>query len=186
MTDQLEDIKQDHLYAVDALSVYEVNALHQIILTALRDGKKILICGCGGSAADAQHYAAELVGRFETQRWPVAAIALTTDSSILTAIGNDFGFDKVFARQVAALGKPGDVLVAISTSGKTPAILEAVREARAHEMLVLGLTGKNGEAFAAMCDRWIQVDSANTARIQEVHGLIIHMLCFLIDKSFRP
>lgn len=180
----LDDIRQKHIDAVESLAVYEVIAIHQIIHAALMEGNKILVCGCGGSAADAQHYVAEMVGRFESDtRPPMPFIALTTDSSILTAVGNDFGFVNVFARQVLALGDPGDVLVAISTSGGSSPVLSAVQAARTLSMTVIGLTGLKGDAFASMCDRWIQVNSENTARIQEVHGLIIHMLCALMDAA---
>lgn len=150
---------------------------------AVLAGKKLLLCGNGGSAADAQHIAAELVGRFVLERRPLAAIALTTDTSALTAIANDYGFEHVFARQIDALGAPGDVLVAITTSGTSRNVIAAVAAARARGMKVIGLTGQNGAAFAAACDAGIAVPSTVTARIQECHITIGHLLCEVIDEA---
>lgn len=157
---------------------------------AVRDavlaGRKVLLCGNGGSAADAQHIAAELVGRFVCDRRPLPAIALTTDTSALTAIANDFGYEQVFARQITALGSPDDVLIAISTSGNSTSILAAVAAARQRGMRVVGLTGAKGAVFAASCDVGIVVSSYDTARIQECHITIGHILCELIDRAFAP
>ena len=150
---------------------------------AVLAGKKLLLCGNGGSAADAQHIAAELVGRFVLERRPLAAIALTTDTSALTSIANDYGFEHVFARQIDALGAPGDVLVAITTSGTSKNVVAAVAAARARGMKVIGLTGGNGAAFAAACDAGIAVPSTVTARIQECHITIGHLLCEVIDDA---
>ena len=151
---------------------------------AVSNGGKILACGNGGSAADAQHLAAELVGRFERERPELAAIALTTDTSILTAIANDYGFEQVFARQVRALGQPGDVLVAISTSGNSPSVVEAVRAAQERDMLVVGMTGKGGGQMTALLrdvDVHLCVPHDRTARIQEVHLLMLHCICDGVD-----
>jgi len=150
---------------------------------AVLAGRKLLLCGNGGSAADAQHIAAELVGRFVLERRPLAAIALTTDTSALTSIANDYGFEHVFARQIDALGAPGDVLVAITTSGTSKNVVAAVAAARARGMKVIGLTGGNGAAFAAACDAGIAVPSTVTARIQECHITIGHLLCEVIDDA---
>ncbi|MCL2020975.1 MAG: phosphoheptose isomerase [Betaproteobacteria bacterium] len=148
------------------------------------DGR-ILACGNGGSAADAQHFAAELIGRFEEERQGLAAIALTTDSSILTAVGNDYGFEEVFARQVRALGRADDVLLAISTSGNSANIVKAIAAAQANEMTVVALTGNDGGTIGAMLrpeDIHLCVSAKRTARIQEVHLLLIHCLCDGIDN----
>ena len=156
------------------------------IVAALSTGKPLLVCGNGGSAADAQHLAAELVGRFERERPELAAIALTTDSSILTAVANDYGYDEVFARQVRALGQTGDVLVAISTSGDSPNVLAAARAAQSRSMPVIALTGKGGGKLGALMgagDVHLCVPHERTMRIQEVHLLIVHCLCDGIDAA---
>ncbi|SMC10149.1 D-sedoheptulose 7-phosphate isomerase [Nitratiruptor tergarcus] len=155
-----------------------------ICTEALKNQKKIMLCGNGGSAADAQHIAAELVGRFKKERRGLPAIALTTDTSALTAIGNDYGYAQVFARQVEALGKRGDVLIAISTSGESENVLRAVEVARAQECKVIGLLGKDGGRIKDLCDTSIVVPVHDTPRIQEMHILIGHILCALIDESF--
>ena len=146
---------------------------------------KLLACGNGGSAADAQHFAAELVGRFEVERQGMSAIALTTDSSIMTAVANDYGYDRVFERQVRALGQAGDVLLAISTSGNSPNIVEAIRAAHDNDLHVVALTGKGGGKIAGILregDIHICVPAKRTARIQEVHLLTVHCLCDAIDS----
>ena len=145
---------------------------------------KVLACGNGGSAADAQHFAAELINRFEREREPLAALALTTDSSTLTSIANDYGYELVFAKQVRALGREGDVLLAISTSGNSSSVLEAVRAAHATGMRVVALTGRGGGALAPLLgktDVHLCVPHSRTARIQEVHLLVLHCLCDGID-----
>ncbi len=158
----------------------------QRITAALAADRKVLACGNGGSAADSQHFAAELVGRFERERPELAAIALTTDTSILTAVANDYAFEQVFARQVRALGREGDVLVAISTSGNSPNVVAAVEVARERGLLVVALTGRDGGRIGAMLgadDVHLCVPHERTARIQEVHLLIVHCLCDGIDAS---
>ena len=147
-------------------------------------GRKLLLCGNGGSAADAQHIAAELVGRFVRERAPLPAIALTVDTSILTAVGNDYGFEHVFSRQVAALGAAGDLLVAISTSGKSPNVLAAAREARARGVKIIGMTGQDGGPLAELCDVSLRNPSRNTARIQECHITIGHLLCEAMTRRW--
>ena len=154
------------------------------MVACLLGNGKILACGNGGSAADAQHFAAELVGRFEVERQGLGAIALTTDSSIMTAVANDYGYNAVFERQVRALGQPDDVLLAISTSGNSPSIVEAIRAAHENGLRVVALTGKGGGQIGEMLrdgDVHICVPSARTARIQEVHLLTVHCLCDAID-----
>jgi phosphoheptose isomerase len=156
-----------------------------LITQALKRGKKILVCGNGGSAADSQHFAAELVGRYKNDRPALPALALTTDSSTLTSIGNDYGFDKIFSRQVEALGERGDVLVAISTSGTSKNILAAVAAARKRKMKVVALTGAKGKMLAKKADIAVVVPSQETARIQEIHELTLHSWCEFLEHSFR-
>ena len=154
------------------------------IVASLTSGGKVLACGNGGSAADAQHFSAEFVGRFERERPELAAIALTTDTSILTAMGNDYSFDAIFSRQVRALGQPGDVLLAITTSGNSSNILAAVEAAHARDMVVIGMTGRDGGKMGAMLretDVHICVPHPRTARIQEVHILALHCICDGVD-----
>lgn len=154
-----------------------------ICLHALRSSGKLMFAGNGGSAADAQHWAGELVGRFYFDRPGLPAIALTTDTSILTAIGNDYGFGYVFARQVEALGQAGDVLVAISTSGCSPNILHAIAAAKTKSMSVIGFSGESGGDMAAQCDVCFRIPSTETPRIQEGHEFIGHLLCALIEQE---
>lgn len=153
------------------------------IFSALERGGKILICGNGGSAADAQHIAAEFVGRYERERIGLPAIALTTDTSALTALGNDYGFERVFARQVEALAREGDLLIGISTSGNSPNINAAVMSARKKGCSTIGLTGKGGKKLASLCDLAILVPEVRTARIQEAHITIGHIWCEIVDSK---
>jgi D-sedoheptulose 7-phosphate isomerase len=157
----------------------------RLMVHNLAQGGKILACGNGGSAADAQHFASEMINRFEHERPGLAAIALTTDTSTLTSIANDYAYDQVFARQVKALGQPGDILLAISTSGNSPSVLQAVAAAHARSMHVIALTGRNGGGLAEQMqddDVFLCVPAESTARIQEVHLLIIHCLCDAVDS----
>ena len=158
----------------------------ELMFTALSNGNKILACGNGGSAADCQHFAAELIGRFERERLPLPAMALTTDTSILTAVGNDYSFKDIFIKQVQAFGQPGDVLLALSTSGNSPNVVAAVEAALERDMRVVAMTGKGGGAMARLLtdmDVHICVPHDRTARIQEVHLLTIHCLCDGIDVA---
>lgn len=150
----------------------------------LKRGCRILVCGNGGSAADAQHFAAELSGRYVKERRALAGIALTTDTSALTAIGNDYGFDRVFARQVEALGRPGDLLVGISTSGNSPNVILAVEAAKELGLRTLGLLGRDGGKLKGLVDDPIVVPCPVTARIQEVHQMIYHFWCEALDAHF--
>ena len=158
----------------------------QACIEALRGGHKILFAGNGGSAADAQHLAGELVSRFNYDRPGLAAFALTTDSSVLTAIGNDYGYERLFARQVEAVGNAGDVLIAISTSGKSPNILEALRAARSKKLITVGMTGRAGGRMPEFCDHVLRTPSDATPRIQEGHIAIGHTICFLIEQQIFP
>lgn len=157
----------------------------EFLVTTIRQGGKILACGNGGSAADAQHFVAELVVRLRRSfnRPAIPALALTTDTSILTAGANDYGFENVFARQVEALGREGDALVAFSTSGNSPNVVEAVRLARKKEIRVIGVLGGDGGVLKEMVDLPLVVASRETARIQEAHGVLIHILCDLLETE---
>ena len=157
----------------------------EIVMTALQAGGKLLLAGNGGSAADAQHIAAELVVRFKKNRRALPAIALTTDTSVLTAIGNDLGFEHVFARQIEALGRPGDVFLGLSTSGRSPNILTACRAARESGMAVIGFTGAIGGAMSDLCDALVRVPSDDTPFIQQVHIAIGHTLCAIAEESLN-
>ncbi len=150
----------------------------------LKRGCRVLVCGNGGSAADAQHFAAELSGRYVKERRGLAGIALTTDTSALTAIGNDYGFDRVFSRQVEALGRPGDLLVGISTSGNSPNVILAMEAAKQIGLKTLGLLGRDGGKLKSLVDDAIVVPCPVTARIQEVHEMIFHFWCEVIDAHF--
>jgi len=161
-----------------------IKEISKIILETLKDNKKILICGNGGSAADAQHIAAEFTGRYESDRKALPAIALTTDTSALTAIANDFGFEEIFTRQVKALGRKGDLLIALSTSGNSPNVISAVMTARELGLKTFGLTGAGGKKLASLCDICLLVPSLRTARIQEAHITIGHILCEIVDGEF--
>lgn len=180
---QFEDSARTKLDALEALAAPIAGAVEIMTASLLASGK-ILSCGNGGSAADAQHFAAELVNRFEMERPPLAAVALTTDSSTLTSIANDYDYTQVFSKQVRALGQPGDVLLAISTSGNSPNVVEAIVAAHEREMRVIALTGKGGGRIGEMlCDDDVHlcVPADRTARIQEVHLLVLHCLCDGID-----
>src|SRR5215467_1165379 len=159
-----------------------IQAMLECMWESLRQGGKILLCGNGGSAADAQHLATECMVRLEAERAPLPAIALTTDTSLLTAAGNDHGFETIFARQVVGLGRPGDVLLVISTSGNSPNVVRAVEEARCRGLHTLGLLGKDGGRLKAMVHIALVVPSSNTQRIQEVHITVGHILCGVLER----
>jgi D-sedoheptulose 7-phosphate isomerase len=169
-----------------AMLVEPIARAGELVVARLLGGGKVLSCGNGGSAADAQHFASEMVNRFEHERPGLPAIALTTDSSILTSIANDYAYDLAFAKQVRALGQPGDVLVAITTSGNSPSVIAAVEAAHEQDLAVVALTGREGGRLAGLLregDVEIRVPADSTARIQEVHLLVIHCLCDLIDAQ---
>ena len=179
---------EEHLKTIQALidsRLPEIAAAGSVIWEALRSGNKILLCGNGGSAADAQHIAAELVGRYEQQRRAFPAISLTTDTSALTAVSNDYGYEEVFARQVEALAVAGDVLIAISTSGKSPSIVKAADQARARGCRTIALTGCSGEPLTAHCDLAVVVPSDRTSRVQEAHITIGHLWCEIVDRALE-
>ena len=175
----------DHQETFERLTplIPSITSVGKLCAEALNRGKKIMFCGNGGSAADAQHLAAELTGRFVSDRRPLAGLALTTDSSALTCIGNDYSFAHIFSRQVAALGQPGDVLIGISTSGESENILSAVRSAKEIGIMTVGLSGKDGGCLCKNTDYAIIAPSKITARIQECHIFIGHMLCALMESE---
>ena len=164
-----------------AENAHVVDASAHAMARSLAAGGKILVCGNGGSAADAQHMTGELLGRFLMERPSLPAVALTVDTSTLTAIGNDYGYEDVFSRQVQGLGRPGDVLVAISTSGNSGNVVKAIEAARTAGMAVIGFTGKGGGRMADMCDYLVNVPSSHTPHIQEIHEAVMHLLCQLTD-----
>jgi D-sedoheptulose 7-phosphate isomerase len=157
----------------------------ELLIQTIRNGSKVFICGNGGSAADAQHFAAELTGRFERERRALPAVALTTDTSALTAIGNDYGFDFIFSRQLEALARPGDLLVAISTSGNSRNVLKAVSYAKENQISTIGLLGRDGGQLAPEVNLSLVVPTDRTARIQEMHILIVHIWCEMLDASIK-
>ena len=163
----------------------DIEAAGRLVAGTLKAGHKVLLFGNGGSAGDAQHIAAELTGRYKTERRGLPAIALTTDTSALTAIGNDYGFDRIFDRQVEALGREGDLLIGISTSGNSPNVVNALSYGRKAGMKTLGLSGRDGGAMNQHCDLNLIIPSDDTARIQEMHIFIGHILCGVVDEVMR-
>ena len=188
MTDSAQEIVLDHAAKGSALrerffadSATRVVDVARTMAVALARGGKLLFCGNGGSAADAQHMAGEFVNRFLLERPPLPAVALTTDTSVLTAIGNDYGFDQIFEKQVQALAQPGDVLMAISTSGNSDNIIRALKAARDKGVTTIGLSGHSGGEMAPWCDLTLLVPSRHTPLIQEIHLAVEHLLCQLVD-----
>ncbi len=175
----------EHLEVANAImqsgALAQIEIIAAAIKRALANGHKVLFCGNGGSAADSQHLAAEFVGRFQKERRGLPAISLTVDTSILTAVGNDYGYDKIFVRQVQALAQPGDVLIGISTSGNSANVVEAIELAKSMGVYCVGMTAAGGGKMAALCDQCIAVPARVTARAQEMHILIGHILCELVD-----
>lgn len=170
------------MLANDAL-LARVEAAAAACITALCNGGKVLLAGNGGSAADAQHIAGEFVSRFAFDRPGLPAIALTTDTSILTAIGNDYGYDKLFARQVQAHAQKGDAFIAYSTSGKSPNVIAALQEAKTCGVVCIGMTGNRGGPMRELCDYYLDVPSADTPKIQEGHAVLGHILCGLVERA---
>lgn len=185
-TELSKTLRTLQLVASDAEIAGTLEEVATICCTALHRGNKILFAGNGGSAADAQHLAGELVSRFNFDRPGLAAIALTTDTSVLTAIGNDSGYDLVFARQVSAIGTRGDIFIAISTSGRSRNILKALDQAREKELVTVGLTGQDGGDMPVLCDHLIRIPSNETPKIQEAHIMLGHILCGLIECAMFP
>jgi D-sedoheptulose 7-phosphate isomerase len=181
---QIAAARDAHARLLDDAALLDTIAVVADLCTqAIRSGGKVMFVGNGGSAADAQHLAGEFVSRFNFDRPGIAGLALTTDTSVLTAIGNDYGYEQVFSRQVQALGRPGDVLVGITTSGRSPNILRALAQARAGSIVGVGLTGAKGAALREHCDHCIVVPAAATPRVQELHIAIGHAVCALVEES---
>ncbi len=182
----IESSLNEHKAVFDAVLATGQTSIKEcvdLLINTFKNGNKVLLCGNGGSAADAQHIAAEFVGRYETERKALPAISLTTDTSSLTALANDYNFERIFARQVEALAATGDCLIAISTSGNSRNVIAAVMEARKQGCKVIGMTGANGKKLASLCDACIMVPSTRTARIQEAHITIAHIWCEMIDAA---
>ncbi|PLX84772.1 MAG: phosphoheptose isomerase [Desulfuromonas sp.] len=184
MTEQIKQVFEEHLRTIERTAntlTGPIEAAAALLTGALEAGNKILVMGNGGSAADAQHFAAEMVGRFLMERKALPALALTTDSSILTALGNDYGFERVFSRQVEALAAPGDVVIGISTSGNSENVLAAMKAAREIGCRTVGLLGGEGGGMTGLVDVALTVPSDRTPRIQEAHQTVIHILCDLVE-----
>ena len=188
-TERIRDLSLEHAGVVEKFFASQspsVEAVATAFVAALRSGRTLFFFGNGGSAADAQHLAAEFVNRFAADRPALSALALTTDTSVLTSIANDSEFSRVFARQIEALGRPGDVAVGISTSGRSVNVLEGLRAARAGRLLTVGFSGEADGAMRDLCDHVIRVPSRTTARIQEVHIVVGHILCQIVDEILFP
>lgn len=181
----IESIETKLRIVSDETFLKELERIGALMISALKMGRKILIAGNGGSAADAQHFAAELAGQFIHKRRGLPVIALTTNSSITTAIGNDFGYEYIFSRQVEGLGREGDIFVGISTSGNSPNIIQAMDVAKKNGIKTIGLLGRDGGNMKNICDHELIVPSESTQHIQEAHIMIIHELCSLIDNAFK-
>ena len=182
--DRVKGIWKEHLEVAGTLPrlAVDVSRAIDLIYSSLSEGGQLLLAGNGGSAADAQHIAAELTGRFKRERQPIRALALHTNTSALTAIGNDYAYELVFARELAAHARPGDVLMAISTSGNSPNILKAIEAARQLKIKIIGLTGESGGKMRMACDLCLCIPSKSTARIQEMHITIGHAICELLEE----
>lgn len=187
MKDQIQNIFAESISVKQltlAANVTQIETVVRLMVKALCDGRTLFFCGNGGSAADSQHIAAEFIGRFQKERRALPAIALTTDTSILTALANDYSYDKVFSRQIEGLGREGDVLVGISTSGNSANVVAALRQAKTLGLVTVGLTGGDGGSISSMVDVHLNVPSKITARVQESHICIAHCLCDLVEQSF--
>lgn len=186
INDYWQEELRDHMESAQKTADTLQNDFQKILdacIRSIQSGNKIMFLGNGGSAADAQHLATELTVRFINNRSPIAAIALTTDTSTLTAAGNDFGFDHIFSRQIDALGNVGDVAIALSTSGKSPNIINALKTAKSKNISTIGISGRDGGEMPTICDNMLIVPSNSTARIQEMHILLGHILCGGLEKS---
>ncbi len=182
LTDYLKSFQNDFNVFLKK-DFYDILKVADLISNAFKKGNKLLVCGNGGSASDAQHFAAELIGRFKKDRPSLPAMALNTDTSAITAIANDFNYETVFARQIQGIGNKEDILLAISTSGNSRNILEAVKAAKKKKLVTIGLTGKNASLVSSKSDYCIFVSSKETSHIQELHIIVLHILCILIEKK---
>jgi D-sedoheptulose 7-phosphate isomerase len=184
ITDQIQETQRVmSVMLVDETLLARVEAAAEECIHAMKRGNKVLLAGNGGSAADAQHIAGEFVSRFAFDRPGLPAIALTTDTSIMTAIGNDYGYEKLFARQMQAHAQKGDVFIAYSTSGKSPNVIAALLEAKNRGVVCIGMTGNRGGSMKELCDHYLEVPSADTPKIQEGHAVLGHVLCGLVERA---
>lgn len=186
MKNLINDIVEDSIKTKENFFKHNTDRIESCaekMVEALKDGKKILLCGNGGSAADCQHIAAEFINRFQMERSPLPALALTTDTSVITSIGNDYSYDDIFLKQVQALGKKGDIVIGISTSGNSPNVVKAMQEAKDMGLVTIGFSGTKGQ-LKELCDISFCVDSTTTARIQEVHILLAHILCDITERNY--
>ncbi|MGL4986047.1 MAG: D-sedoheptulose-7-phosphate isomerase [Treponemataceae bacterium] len=182
----IHDIIDEHIFFCKNLQKEHfeaITAMAKTVVSALQNGNTIFFMGNGGSAADSQHLAAELVGRFKKNRRAYKSISLTTDTSIITSIGNDYGYEEIFSRQLEGLSKHGDIVFALSTSGKSPNVVKAVDFAKENGLIVLGLLGKDGGVLKNKCDIEITINSEQSDRTQEIHGLIGHIICEIVEES---
>lgn len=187
MYSRLDEVVKEQIRNLEVIRtngyIESVSEVIDMQIAALKRGNKVLIAGNGGSAADAQHFAGEFVGRFLKERKGMPAIALTTDTSVLTCIGNDYGYDKIFARQIEALGKSGDVFIGISTSGNSQNVIEAVEKAKEMGIQTVGLLGKDGGKLKEICDQVMLVPLKETPRVQEIHTMTVHMMCEMVESK---
>jgi len=188
MTYDIKKIIQDSITVKERILedqefIASINKIADLCVSCIKNQNKILLAGNGGSAGDAQHFAAELVNRFYLDRQALPAIALTTDTSVITSIGNDYGYDQIFARQIEAIGKANDIFIAISTSGNSPNILASLQKALDKDLITIGLTGQNGGKMKDLCHRCLMIPSKDTPTIQEAHLLIEHILCGVIESK---
>lgn len=184
ITDLFEESLSTKKKFLNDANLMAVNTMIDAIISCIQNGHKVLICGNGGSASDAQHFAGEMVGRFQIERLPLPAFAIGTDMATLTAISNDHGFERAYARQVAALGQESDILFLLSTSGKSPNLLRAAEEAKQKKMVTMGLLGRDGGPLKPLLDISAIVDAEKSARIQEVHITLIHIICDIVESYF--
>lgn len=187
---QIESVISEHESLIGFLKTDEfgkkTEKVINVLYDAIRKGNKILVCGNGGSAADSQHFSGELIGRFQKERKPVACVSLTTNTSIITSIGNDYSFEKIFSRQIEGIGKSGDILILFSTSGRSKNIIDAALVAKKKGIKTVSFTGAQPNKLARISDINISVPSRSTPRIQEIHSIIIHIICQLIEEKIFP
>ena len=182
-SEKIKDLIKESISVKEKLPIQDIQKLVETVIYTYKKGGKILVCGNGGSAADAQHMSGEFLNRFKIERNPWPCIALTTDTSTITAIGNDYSFDDIFSKQVEAFGNEGDILIGISTSGKSKNVIKAVEMAKKKKMVCIGFLGNDGGPLGKLCDIPIIVNSKDTPRIQESHTLIMHIMCELVEKE---
>lgn len=182
-TERIKQLIKESIMVKETLPVHDIQKITEAVINCYKNGNKILVCGNGGSAADAQHMSGEFLNRFKMERNPWPCIALTTDTSTITAIGNDYSFDDIFSKQVEAHGREGDILIGISTSGKSKNVIKAVETAKKKGMVSIGFLGNDGGNLGKLCDLPLIVNSKDTPRIQESHTLIMHIMCEIVEQE---